>query len=82
MPYLRRYKVEQEIYDAQITATTVGKHVAPHATEVAAMWAVLTRLKKPIPDRYPRRREASWSITSTPVEKLHLYEEGAAPGRG
>src|SRR4029079_16869729 len=53
VPYLRRYQVEQQIYDAQITSTTVGKHVAPHATEVAAMWAVLPRLKKPIPDRYP-----------------------------
>ena len=32
VPYLRRFKVEREIYDAQITSTTVGKHVAPHAT--------------------------------------------------
>src|SRR5512141_1041782 len=30
VPYLRRYKLEQQIYDAQITPTTVGKHVAPH----------------------------------------------------
>ncbi len=36
VPYLRRWKVEQEIYDAQVTTRTVGKHVAPHATEVAA----------------------------------------------
>ena len=72
--------VEQEIYDAQITPTTVGKHVAPHATEVAALWAVLTRLKKPIPDRYPGEvRELVDDLA--PLEKLRLYEDGAAPDR-
>jgi serine protein kinase len=80
VPYLRRYKLEQEVYDAQLTSTSVGKHVAPHATEVAAMWAVLTRLKKPIPERYPTEvKELVDQIT--PVEKVHLYEEGRAPAR-
>ncbi|MBX5480354.1 MAG: serine protein kinase PrkA [Myxococcaceae bacterium] len=80
VPYLRRYKVEQQIYDAQITTTAVGKHVAPHATEVAAMWAVLTRLKKPIPDRYKGEiREIVDGLR--PLEKLYLYEEGKAPDR-
>src|SRR5690606_9967974 len=44
VPYLRRWRVEQEIYDTQITPEVVGKHIAPHVTEVAARWAVLTRL--------------------------------------
>ncbi|HEY8206145.1 MAG TPA: serine protein kinase PrkA [Myxococcaceae bacterium] len=80
VPYLRRYLVEKQIYDAQITSTTVGKHVAPHATEVAAMWAVLTRLKKPIPDRYsPDVKEIVDGLT--PMEKMHLYEEGTPPDR-
>ncbi|ATB38497.1 serine protein kinase PrkA [Cystobacter fuscus] len=80
VPYLRRYKAEQQVYDAQITPTTVGKHVAPHATAVAAMWAVLTRLKKPIPDRYPPGvKELVDQIT--PVEKMFLYEDGVVPDR-
>jgi predicted Ser/Thr protein kinase len=80
VPYLRRYQVEKEIYDMQITPAAVGKHVAPHATEVAAMWAVLTRLKRPIPDRYPRDvRELVEQVT--PLEKLHLYDDGVAPDR-
>lgn len=80
VPYVRRYKVEQEIYDAQITRTTVGKHVAPHATELAATWAVLTRLKKPITDRYKGEvRELIDGIT--PQEKMHLYEEMHSPER-
>lgn len=80
VPYLRRYRVEQAIYDADVTASKVGKHVAPHATELAALWAVLTRLKKPIPDRYgPELKELVDRLT--PTEKLHLYEEGVAPDR-
>jgi predicted Ser/Thr protein kinase len=80
VPYLRRYRVEREIFDAQITSTTVGKHVAPHATEVAAIWAVLTRLKKPIPDRYQGElREVIDHLS--PSEKMHLYDEGGAPDR-
>ena len=59
---------------------TVGKHVAPHATEVAALWAVLTRLKKPLPERYPADvRELVEDLT--PLEKLQLYEDGTPPDR-
>lgn len=80
VPYLRRVTVEQQIYDAQITDVTVGKHVAPHACEVAARWAVLTRLKKPIGDRYKgEMRELVDSLR--PVEKMALYDDGTTPER-
>ena len=80
VPYLRRWHVEKEIYDQQVTRATVGKHVAPHATEVAALWGVLTRLKKPIPDRYKGDvREVVDDLA--PLEKLKLYDRGAAPDR-
>jgi serine protein kinase len=80
VPYLRRPGVEREIYDQQVTRATVGKHVAPHATEVAATWAVLTRLKKPIADRYKGEvRELVDDLA--PLEKLELYDRGAAPDR-
>jgi predicted Ser/Thr protein kinase len=80
VPYLRRWKVEQEIYDAQVNERTVGRHVAPHATRVAAMWAVLTRLKKPVPDRYPPEVRSLVERLS-PLEKLKLYQDGDAPAR-
>ena len=80
VPYLRRWKLEREVYDAQVTPRTVGRHVAPHATRVAAMWAVLTRLKKPIPDRYPAESRALVERLS-PMEKLRLYQDGEAPDR-
>ncbi len=80
VPYLRRASVEREIYDRQITAASVGRHVAPHATEVAATWAVLTRLKRPIPERYEGDlRELVRGLT--PLEKLRLYDTGEAPDR-
>jgi serine protein kinase len=80
VPYVRRWKVEREIYDAQVNERTVGRHVAPHATRVAAMWAVLTRLKKPIADRYPTDARPLIERLS-PLEKLALYQDGAAPDR-
>lgn len=80
VPYLRRWRVEQEIYDAQVTPRTVGRHIAPHATEVAARWAVLTRVKKPMVDRYPTEVR-SLVERLTPPEKLRLYQEGEAPDR-
>ena len=41
--YLLDYKREREIYDSLIVPQ-LRQHVAPHATHVAALWAVLTRL--------------------------------------
>ncbi len=80
VPYLRRASVEREVYDRQITPASVGKHVAPHATAVAAQWATLTRLKRPLPDRYPAEvRELVEDLA--PLEKLRLYDTGAAPDR-
>jgi predicted Ser/Thr protein kinase len=80
VPYLRRWKIEREIYDAQVNARTVGRHVAPHATRVAAMWSVLTRLKKPIPDRYASESRTLIERLS-PLEKLKLYQDGECPDR-
>jgi predicted Ser/Thr protein kinase len=80
VPYLRRWSVEQEIYDQRVTSATVGRHVAPHATRVASLWAVLTRLKKPIADRYKGELKDLVEDLS-PVEKLKLYDRGETPDR-
>lgn len=80
VPYLRRWSVEKRIYDEQFDDATVGKHIAPHATRMAARWAVLTRLKKPVVDRW---KGVMRSIVDdlTPVEKMALYDSGQAPDR-
>lgn len=78
VPYIRNYRVEQEIYDLQVTPEVVGTHIAPHCTEMAALWAVLTRLKKPVPDLYPASlKEIVGRLT--PMEKADLYADGIPP---
>jgi serine protein kinase len=77
-PYLLSYLDEKRIYDAQI-APQVRRHVAPHATELAAMFAVLTRMRKPNPERYGKPlRDVIEKLTA--VEKMDLYATGATPG--
>ena len=70
---------EQQIYDSHV-APQVRRHVAPHATTMAAMFAVLTRMRKPNPEKYTRSLGAALSgLTS--LEKLDLYATGRAPER-
>lgn len=78
-PYLRSWVEEVAIYDAQI-APQIRRHVAPHATRMAAMFAVLTRMRRPNPDRYeaPLRGIVS---ELTAFEKMDLYSTGKPPDR-
>ncbi len=80
VPYLLDYKKEQGIYDAQI-APQVGRHVSPHATYVAALWAVLTRLRRPQGDKYKNRALGRVAADLTPLEKAELYALGTTPER-
>ena len=81
MPFIRDYTVEQEIYDMQVTSDVVGKHVAPHATYVAALWAVLTRMKRCNPELYAETiREVLGKLA--PLEKADLYATGQYSGTG
>ena len=80
VPYLRRFAAEREIYADQVTEASVGKHLAPHAIDVAAWWAVLTRLKKPLADRFPDSARPVVDALE-PWEKLTLYDTGATPDR-
>jgi serine protein kinase len=48
VPYVTRLKDEVKIYEKDFNPDRVkGKHIAPHTIEIAAMWAVLTRLVPP-----------------------------------
>jgi len=78
VPYIRDYRLEKQIYDEQIGSHTVQKPLAPHTTYVAALWAVLTRLKKAQPDRYPKNLRGTIA-SLTPIQKAELYSSGAAP---
>jgi predicted Ser/Thr protein kinase len=78
VPYIRDYRVEMQIYDEQVGPETIQKRIAPHTTYVAALWAVLTRLNKPQPDRYPKALRATIA-SLTPLEKAELYSTGRTP---
>jgi serine protein kinase len=69
IPYVTRLTDEVKIYRKDFNADRVkGKHIAPHSLEMAAMWAVLTRLEDP--------KNASLSL----LQKLKLYDGKSLPG--
>ncbi len=74
-PYLLDVRIEQQIYDEHvekgITAAS-GRHVAPHLAWVAALWAVLTRMRRPQLDNYTGRL-ANLVARLGPFEKAMLY---------
>jgi predicted Ser/Thr protein kinase len=78
MPYLLDYTEEEKIYAESISDGAVGKHLAPHVPWVAALWAVLTRMRKPLPEKYPKQL-ADLVAKLTPMEKAELYAKGQSP---
>jgi predicted Ser/Thr protein kinase len=78
MPYLLDYQEEQKIYEAELQGELSGKHVAPHTAMVTALWAVLTRMRKPLPEKYPKVL-ADIVAKLTPLEKAELYARAQAP---
>src|SRR4051794_708617 len=48
VPYITKLAEEVKIYEKDFNSRAIkGKHIAPHTLEMAAMWAVLTRLEEP-----------------------------------
>jgi len=69
VPYVSRLKDEVRIYEKDFNPDRVkGKHIAPHTIEIAAMWAVLTRLVQP--------KHANLTL----LQKLKLYNGKTLPG--
>lgn len=69
IPYVTRLKEEIKIYEKDYNQRRVrGKHIAPHTLEVAAIWALLTRLEEP----------KHHGLTL--LQKLKLYNGKSLPG--
>ena len=69
IPYITRLETRSRSTRATSTDHRVrGKHIAPHTLEVAAMWAVLTRLEEP--------KKANLTL----LQKLKLYNGKTLPG--
>ncbi len=69
IPYVTKLSDEIRIYEKDYNAERVhGKHIAPHTIEMAAMWAILTRLEDP--------NNAGLTL----LQKLKLYNGKTLPG--
>ena len=71
VPYITKMSEEIKIYEKDFGATSDrlrGIHVAPHTLEVAAMWAVMTRLEE------PKKHDLSR------LQKMKLYDGKTLPG--
>jgi predicted Ser/Thr protein kinase len=78
LPYLLEVSKEERIYADHLDAIGREKHVAPHTGRIAALWAVLTRLKRPRTKNYPGTL-GNLIGRLTPVQKACLYDRGEAP---
>ena len=69
IPYITKLTEEVRIYEKDFNQSKIkSKHIAPHTLEVAAMWAVLTRLEDP--------KKHNLSL----VQKMKLYDGKVLPG--
>ncbi|MBL7716469.1 MAG: hypothetical protein JNL01_13470 [Bdellovibrionales bacterium] len=78
VPYLLSVTEEKEIYQPDLEQVNQEKHVAPHTDWALALWAVLTRLKKPNSINYPPNISSIVS-SMTPLQKSSLYSDGEVP---
>ena len=78
VPYILDHKDEQKVYDEKIRPQGLGKPLAPHTTYVVALWAVLTRMRKPLPEKYPKGL-ADLVAKLGPLDKAELYARHVAP---
>ena len=78
VPYLLDSGQEEIIYDEKLKEAANDRHVAPHTSYIAALWAVMTRMHKPNPDRYQSIISDVVSAM-TPLQKADLYRDGTVP---
>jgi len=78
VPYILDVRHEQRLYAEKLFEAAGDRHTAPHCAYVAALWAVLTRMRKPQVDRYHAPLGELVGKLS-PLEKAELYAFGQTP---
>ncbi len=68
VPYILTLSDERKIYEKDFTTQKVGRHIAPHTIEVAAMFAVCSRLEEP--------KKSGMTL----LQKMRLYNGEAVAG--
>lgn len=80
VPYLLKYSDEAKIYEREIKKFSELKEVLPHTSEALALWAVMSRMKKPITKNKSNLLHKILE-TLSPLEKARAYNSGVIPER-
>lgn len=78
VPFILDVRHEEMLYRERLREAASGRHVAPHTAYVAALWAVLSRMRKPQIERFPSTL-AEVIGRLTPLDKVELYTTGQVP---
>jgi serine protein kinase len=78
VPYLLSYSKEAKIYQETAQSSAGPKELMPHTTQILALWAVLSRLKRPL---LKNKSSLLSSILEdlSPLQKAKLYDSGELP---
>ena len=78
VPFILDVRHEEALYRERLREAAGTRHVAPHTAYVAALWAVLSRMRKPQIERFPSTL-AEVIGRLTPLDKVELYSTGRVP---
>ncbi|HEU0036845.1 MAG TPA: hypothetical protein VFQ53_39820 [Kofleriaceae bacterium] len=78
VPFILDVRHEEALYQERLREAAGKRHVAPHTAFVAALWAVLSRMRKPQVERFPSTL-AEVIGKLTPLDKAELYSTGQLP---
>lgn len=78
VPFILDVRHEEALYRERLREAAGGRHVAPHTSYVAALWAVLSRMRKPQIERFPSTL-AEVIGKLAPLDKAELYATGQVP---
>jgi serine protein kinase len=75
VPFILDVQHEEALYHERLREAAGSRHVAPHTAYVAALWAVLSRMRKPQVERFPSTLAEVIGKLS-PLDKVELYSTG------
>jgi len=78
VPFILDVRHEEALYRERLREAAGKRHVAPHTAYVAALWAVLSRMRKPQIERFPSTLAEVIGKLS-PLDKAELYSTGQIP---
>jgi serine protein kinase len=80
VPYLLQWQKETALFQQKIQSMARGKPLGPHVCRLLGLWATLTRLRRPNPDKY-KEPLAKLVKELGAIEKANLYDSGKPPPR-